>query len=193
MIYFELFYVFFLVGLFTFGGGYAMISILETEILSRSWLDSATFYNIVSISESTPGPIAINMATFVGRMQGGVLGSVLATIGVTLPSFIIILLIVSIFSKLLDNKIFNAILYGIKAVVVGLIIATACSFLFNSLVNDISTFNFDFVALVIFLSIILLSVLYKRKTKKAISPYLILIISGVLGIILYLIDSGFVL
>ena len=154
-----------------------MISILETEILSRSWLDSATFYNIVSISESTPGPIAINMATFVGRMQGGVLGSVLATIGVTLPSFIIILLIVSIFSKLLDNKIFNAILYGIKSVVVGLIIATACSFLFNSLVNDISTFNFDFVALVIFLSIILLSVLYKRKTKKAISPYLILISS----------------
>ena len=148
MIYFELFYVFFLVGLFTFGGGYAMISILEGEIVSRGWLDTSTFYNVVSISESTPGPIAVNMATFVGNMEGGILGSIVATIGIVLPSFIIILLIATILSKIIENHIVKAILDGFKAVVVGLIFATAFSFLYNNLFLSVEPISIDYIALI---------------------------------------------
>ena len=191
MIYLELFYVFFLVGLFTFGGGYAMISILETEIISRDWLDRTTFFNVVSISESTPGPIAVNMATFVGKMQGGVLGSVVSTIGVVLPSFIIILLIASILTKLIDRPIVKAILNGFKAVVVGLILATACSFLYNNLIDSVEPFTFDFIALIIFTLLVFIGWGFKKIKKKAISPYVILIISGLLGMALYFIYSGF--
>ena len=193
MIYLELFYVFFLVGLFTFGGGYAMISILETEIISRGWLDRATFFNVVSMSESTPGPIAVNMATFVGKMQGGVLGSVVSTIGVVLPSFIIILLVASILTKLIDRPIVKVILNGFKAVVVGLILATACSFLYNNLIDSVEPFTFDFIALIIFTLLVFIGWGFKKIKKKTISPYLILIISGLLGMVLYFIYSGFVI
>ena len=185
MIYFELFYVFFLVGLFTFGGGYAMISILEGEIVSRGWLDKSTFYNVVSISESTPGPIAVNMATFVGNMEGGILGSIVATIGIVLPSFIIILLIATILSKIIENHIVKAILDGFKAVVVGLIFATAFSFLYNNLFLSVEPISIDYIALIVFIALVLIGSIYKILKKKTISPYLILIISGLLGMILY--------
>ena len=87
MIYFELFYVFFLIGLFTFGGGYAMIPMIQTEIVGRGWINDSTLTNFIAISEATPGPFAINIATFVGSHTGGIFGSICATLGVILPSF----------------------------------------------------------------------------------------------------------
>jgi len=189
MIYFELFYVFFLVGLFTFGGGYAMIPLLESETVRRGWLSIDEFYNIVSIAESTPGAIAVNCATFVGNVEGGMLGSVLATVGVVLPSFIIILLIVTILNKVMDNPITKAILNGFKAVVIGLILSTAVSFLIKVTVVDVKNISFDLIAFIIFILLILISLIYKRIKKKTISPYMILIISGISGMILYYIES----
>ena len=93
MIYLELFYEFFIIGLFTFGGGYAMIPLIKETVLTNEWLTIDEFYRFVGVCESTPGPIAVNMATYVGSTQGGFLGSICATLGVVLPSFIIILLI----------------------------------------------------------------------------------------------------
>ena len=93
MICLKLFLTFFEIGLFTFGGGYAMISLIREKALSFGWLTEEELLNMIAVSESTPGPIAVNMATFVGSAQGGLLGSLAATLGVVLPSFIIILLI----------------------------------------------------------------------------------------------------
>ena len=93
MIYLQLFLTFFEVGLFTFGGGYAMISLIREKALAFGWLSEEELLNMIAVSESTPGPIAVNMATFVGSAEGGFLGSLVATLGVVLPSFIIILLI----------------------------------------------------------------------------------------------------
>ena len=90
MIFLELFIEFFLIGLFTFGGGYAMIPLVKDLVIEKGWLTEEAFYNFLGVCESTPGPIAINMATYVGSTQGGVLGSIVATLGVVLPSFIII-------------------------------------------------------------------------------------------------------
>ena len=93
MIYFQLFYEFFKIGLFTFGGGYAMIPIVKETVTAHSWLTENSFYDLLGICECTPGPIAINMATFIGSQQAGILGSAAATAGVVLPSFLIILFV----------------------------------------------------------------------------------------------------
>ena len=88
MIFLKLFITFFQIGLFTFGGGYAMISLISEKVTAYGWLTEEELLNMIAVSESTPGPIAINMATFVGSDQGGVLGAICATLGVVLPSFL---------------------------------------------------------------------------------------------------------
>ena len=122
MIFFELFYTFFEIGLFTFGGGYAMISLVREKVLMNGWLTEGELLNMIAVSESTPGPIAINMATFVGAMQGrelgwpfaDMLGSACATLGVVLPSFIIILLISAVIKNFLKYEPVKAFLKGVR-------------------------------------------------------------------------------
>ena len=104
MIFWTLFIEFFKIGLFTIGGGYAMIPLVRETVISYGWLPEGEFYDFLGICESTPGPIAINMATYVGSVQGGIFGSFCATMGVVLPSFIIILLIASILKNFTENK-----------------------------------------------------------------------------------------
>ena len=123
-IYLILFLEFFMIGLFTIGGGYAMIPLVKDLVLKYNWMSETEFYNFLGVCESTPGPIAINMATYVGSTQGGLLGSIVSTLGVVLPSFIIIVLVASILKKLIKNKYFQAFLNGVKPVVVALIFGT---------------------------------------------------------------------
>lgn len=185
MIYLKLFVTFLEIGLVSFGGGYGMIALIREKVLINNWLTESEFLNFVGIAESTPGPIAVNMATFVGSSQAGVLGSLVATIGVVLPSFIIILIIASIFKNLLKYEIVKSILDYIKPAIVGLIIGTGL-LLF---INTISVFGpkeFDYKKIIILGIIILISLLGKIIFKKKISPILLIILSGILGIILYL-------
>lgn len=189
MIYLKLFSIFFIIGLFTFGGGYAMISLLETELVYKyEMVDLITFKNMIAISESTPGPLAINMATFTGYNIGGVLGSFISTVSVILPSFIIILLIAMIMKKLIDKPVVKAIINGFQAVVVGLIFATALYLLYSSVVIDIETFKVDFSVVIMFVIIVLISIIYKLIKKKSISPYMIILSGGLLGLVYYLIN-----
>lgn len=123
MIYLELFYTFFMIGAFTFGGGYAMLPLIQEEVAAR-WgnvISSESLVNFVAVSESTPGPFAINMATYIGSVMGGVLGSVCATLGVVLPSFLIILIVAKCYDKFKENKIVKGCMTGLKPAVVGLI------------------------------------------------------------------------
>ena len=125
MIYLELFLTFFEIGLFTFGGGYAMISLIRDKALTLGWLTEEELLNMIAVSESTPGPIAVNMATFVGSSQGGILGSLVATLGVVLPSFIIILIISAFVRNFLSFKGVKAFLSGVRPCIVALILGTA--------------------------------------------------------------------
>ncbi len=184
MIFLKLFYEFFLVGLFTFGGGYAMIPLVRETVLENGWLTEAQFYEFIGVCESTPGPIAINMATYIGASQAGVLGSVCATLGVVLPSFIIILLIAILSSKFIKNKYVQRALNGIKAVVLGLIISTGIVFVIKAFgFISLNEFNFDL------LSTIMLSILsiiyfgYKIIIKKKMNAILLIGISAILGVI----------
>ena len=125
MIYLQLFLTFLKIGAVSFGGGYAMIPLIQDEVITNGWLGSEQILNFIAVSESTPGPIAINMATFVGASQGGILGALCATLGVVLPSFIIILIVASLIKSLLKFAGVKAFIDGIRPVVIGLILGTS--------------------------------------------------------------------
>ena len=189
LIYLQLFLTFLKIGAISFGGGYAMIPLIQDEVISHGWLNSEQILNFIAIAESTPGPIAINMATFIGSSQGGILGSICATFGVILPSFIIILIVASVLTGLLKFAGVKAFIGGIRPVVVGLILGTAITIIMQVIFGFAnikeSTINFDYKALVIFVIVAGISIAVKKKTKKAISTILLILISAVLGLILY--------
>lgn len=188
MIYLRLFLTFLEIGAVSFGGGYGMISLIREKALLNGWLTEEELLNFIGVAESTPGPIAVNMATFVGSSQGGILGSLVATAGVVLPSFIIILIIAALIKNLLKYKGVNAFLSGIKPCVIGLIFATAATMLLSKLLS-FTTFNSkitpDFFAMLIFLLLVVVSVLWKKIKKEKISPILLIVISAFLGMIIY--------
>lgn len=175
MIYLELFISFFKIGLFGFGGGYAMLSLIRDEVVgSREWLTNAEFVDIVAISQMTPGPIAINSATYIGyTATGGVLGSIIATIAVTLPSVIIMLLICKFFFKFRNNnKYIDYVFSGIKPAVTGLIAAAAIL-----LVNKETFMDYK--------SILLFTAAFIAGYKFKVDPILLIVVAGIAGYILY--------
>ena len=195
MIFLELFLTFFKIGIMTFGGGYAMIPLLTDEVVSNGWLTNAEILNFIAVAESTPGPIAINMATFVGSSQGGsvgswgsLLGAFLATLGVVTPSFIIILIIATLIKGLMKFAGVKAFINGVRPVVVALIIGTALTVFLTvifSLETVYSVMVFDWKALVIFVVVAILSIGIKKWRKKAVSPIILIIISALLGMLFY--------
>lgn len=183
----ELFTTFFKVGLFSFGGGYGMLPLMLEETVGKSWITEAEFANFLAIAESTPGPISINMATYVGSTQGGFLGSVMATLGAITPSFIVILLIVAVFKNFLENKVVRSALTGMKPVICGMILATGVDLALTNVFPQIESFslqNFSAQALAITAVIALISVAYKRFRKKNVSPIILILISAGLGMLL---------
>ena len=188
MIYLQLFLTFFEIGLFTFGGGYAMISLIREKALAFGWLTEEELLNMIAVSESTPGPIAVNMATFVGSTQGGVLGSVVSTLGVVLPSFIIILLISALIRNFLKYKGVQAFLGGVRPCVVGLILATAVTMLLSTLLGITTVkggFDPDVKGIIIFAVLVTIACIFKKIKKKKPSPILMILISAGLGTLLY--------
>ena len=188
MIYLKLFLTFFEIGLFTFGGGYAMITLIREKALAYGWLGEEELLNMIAVSESTPGPIAVNMATFVGSTQGGILGSFVATLGVVLPSFIIILLISALIRGFLKFKGVQAFLGGVRPCVVALILATAVTMALSTLfgISAIgSSVLPDVKGIIILAVLVVIACIFKKIKKKKPSPILMILISAGLGILLY--------
>jgi len=193
MIYLKLLITFFKIGLFCFGGGYGMIPIIEREIIANNWLTSQEFVNIISVSEMTPGPIAINTATFVGYKIGGIPGGAVATIGVVLPSLILILGIAYYLLKFQHLSAIKDTIYGIKPVVLALIIQAALFVAGNTFfkegagIKDLLNFNSTsyFFGVInpaaIAITVISLAILLLSK----IHPILVILAAGAAGIILY--------
>lgn len=188
MIYWTLFLEFFKVGLFTIGGGYAMIPLIKEVVLSYGWMEESVFYDFIGVCESTPGPIAINMATYIGNTNGGILGAICSTLGVILPSVIIITLIAALLKNLTKSKWFKNTVEGIKPVVVGLILSTGVILVAKNLgYVTISEFVFNFKALIIMVILVTIYYVYKVVRKKKFPVIPLILISAVLGIIINLI------
>ena len=189
MIYLQLFLTFLKVGTFAFGGGYAMLSLIGDSVLRYGWMTEEEFLNFIGVETVIPGPIAINMATYIGYEQGGFLGALLATIGVVLPSFIIILVIVSLIKNLLKYPPVKAFIAGMRPALGGLILSVAATMALTAFfgINTVKNINFtfDWRTPVILSAIILIPILWKRVKKTEFSSILLVVISGLMGVILF--------
>ena len=182
MIYLELFWTFLTIGAFTFGGGYAMLPLIQEQVAAR-WSDvisNEAMINFIAVSESTPGPFAINMATYIGSQMGGVLGSVCATLGVVLPSFVIILIVARCYDRFRESRAVKGCMSGLKPAVVGLIA--------NAVLGVLTTVFFPagitlavFADVAFYIYAAIFAVMLVLAFKK-VHPILIICLSAVLGI-----------
>ena len=184
----RLFWEFFKIGLFAVGGGMATIPFLYDLSDRTGWFTHTQLADMIAISESTPGPLAVNMATFIGSTQGGILGSFLATLGVVLPSFIIILLITAVLKNLMKYAGVNAFLSGVRPCVIAMILATAIGMAISTLLGFTDIYSAlapDPKSILVFAILWLTHFGYKRIKKTAPSPIIMILFSAALGILLW--------
>lgn len=189
MILLQLFLTFLLIGTVSFGGGYGMISLVREQVLSHGWLTESEFLDFIAVSESTPGPLAVNMATFIGSSQAGFPGALVATVGVVLPAFLIILLIAALLGNLLRYRGVEAFLSGVRPTVVGLILGTAlllglsaCLSL-GSLRGTVSVTPDPAVLLILF-CLVAFDGASRAWHRRALSPILLILLSAILGMLI---------
>jgi len=184
MILLQLFWSFFQVGLFTFGGGYASLPLIQEQVLEKhQWLTQAEFIDILTISQMTPGPIAINASTFVGTKIAGILGAIVATAGCVTPSCIIVLILATLYYKYKGFSLIEGIIKGLRPAVVALIASAAFSILLTALFASdampIEFSNLNWVAV----GLIAVSLFLLKKFK--LNPIYVMLISGAAGVLIY--------
>ena len=185
MIYFQLFLHFLKIGAVSFGGGYGMISLIRETVLKNNWLTESEFMTLIAVSESTPGPLAVNMATFIGAAQGNILGSFLATLGVILPAFLIILGIAAWVKNLLKYAGVKAFLAAVRPCIAALILATAIIMglkVFCGVEYITDSLQFHGGKIMIFLILSAIGLFINKTKQKSVSPILMILLSACLGI-----------
>ena len=200
MIYIKLLAAFLKIGLFSFGGAYGAIPLIRDIVLENQWMDAEMFSNLVALSESTPGPIMVNMATYVGSKQGGFLGALAATIGVLLPSFLILLAVTVLFHNFLKREKVQAVLKGVKPCLMGVILATGIYMAVSICIpSGVSQYGHlaetqvmgsvfmavDPMACILLFILGLVTVLYQAVRKKEFPPIALLSLAAVMGCIFY--------
>ncbi len=185
MIYFDLLLGFLKVGFFAFGGAYGAIPLIRDVVLSYGWMDEEMLAYMIAVSESTPGPIMVNLATYVGNTQAGLPGAILATLAVVMPSFIIILLVMAVLKAALKNRYVQAVLKGLKPCIIGIILATGLYMILHNCLGTVRNVQADATAVI--LTVILAAVYFfpAKMKKKGLSPIMLIGISAVLGIAVY--------
>lgn len=185
MILLELLIGFLKIGFFSFGGAYAAIPLIREVVLSYGWIDEEKLSYMIAVSESTPGPIMVNMATYIGSSQAGVPGALIATAAVILPAFFIVLILTAVLKNLLGNGVFQAVIGGLKSCVIGIILATGAYMILTTCIGSFSAVSVDVVAVVMTAA---LSAVYfgsKKIVKNGMSPILLICLAGVTGILVY--------
>lgn len=185
MIYLELFLGFLKVGCFAFGGAYGAIPLIRDVVMSYGWLSQEMLTYMIAVSESTPGPIMVNLATYIGSDQAGFPGAVIATSAVVLPSFLVILLITALLKTALKNPYVQAVLRGLKPCVIGIVLATGIYMVLDNCLNPMAAGTPDARPTVITALLVLSMVGYKAARKKKLSPILLIAISAALGVLVY--------
>lgn len=179
---FELFFGFLKVGCFAFGGAYAAIPLIRDVVLSHGWITDEVLSYMIAVSESTPGPVMLNLATYIGSNQAGFLGSVVATSAIVLPAFLIVILIMKFFSSALENKYVQAVLSGLKPAVIGIIIAVGAYMIIDTCLPEM---KMDYGQIIISVAVAAIMIIAKKCFKKKLSPITLIGIAAVLGIAIY--------
>ncbi len=184
----QLFWTFFKIGLFTIGGGHAMIPLIMEELVAESWLEQEVLLDFIAISESTPGPFAVNIATYAGQEVAGVGGAIMCTLGVVLPSLIIIILIAKFFSRYMNRPVVQEVFDHVSGSVTGLLFSVVLTvgilvlFGMND-IYDVGSFKPDWIAIGLFLGLLALS--FVKIKKKKLPPIAIILLSALGGVLLY--------
>ncbi len=185
MIYLNLFVGFLKVGIFAFGGAYGAIPLIREVVLSYGWLDDEMLTYMIAVSESTPGPIMVNLATYVGSSQAGFFGAFLATLAVVLPAFVIILMFMVVLKTALKNRYVQAALNGMKPCIIGIILATGCYMIADNCIGSIGKPVMDGKT---FFMTGVLGIVYfgsRKLHKNGISPFMLIALSACLGMVVY--------
>ena len=185
MIYLKLFWELFKVSLFTYGGGFGAIALIRDTVLSNGWLTDEQVAHMIAISESTPGPIMVNMATYVGYGQAGFWGSLVATVAVVLPAYLVILLVLGILKNTIQNRYVQAVLRGLKPCVTGIVLATGLYMVISNCITFGHGVTADLRAGILTLLLVAILVLYPKITKKKLPSIALILISAFLGIAIY--------
>lgn len=188
MIYLDLFWTFFQIGLFTIGGGQAMIPMIMTNVVEKGWLEQNALIDFIAISESTPGPFAVNIATYTGIETAGIFGAICATLGVVLPSVIIIIIVAKLLQSFMKRKAVGEVFTGVRSTVTGLLLSVFISLMLTMLfgisdIYNLGSTSVDYVGLGLFAVIFPISFI-KIKGKKM-KPILLVILSAALGVLCY--------
>lgn len=184
MIYLDLLLGFLRVGCFAFGGAYGAIPLIRDVVLEYGWLTDEVISNMIAVSESTPGPIMVNLATYVGYSQAGFIGALIATLGVVMPSFIVIIVLMELAKGFMKKPWVQALLRGLKPSVVGIILATGLYMMAGNVLS-LSTFALDIRALIVTAALLAVLALCKFVFKKKLSSIALICVSAVLGVIVY--------
>lgn len=181
---FNIAFTFFKIGIIAFGGGYAAIPIIQKQVIDiNGWMTYSEFADIITIDELTPGPVAINAATFIGTKLAGVAGAIAATFGIVLPSFIIVFILIKLYIKFKNMTVVNNVLSLLRAMVVALIASTALLLVKNALFFD-STIAFESIN---YVNIILVILSFIALRKYKLSPILVMIVDGLITLLIYII------
>ena len=185
MMYLELFLGFLKVGCFAFGGAYGAIPLIRDVVMSYGWLHEETLTYMIAVSESTPGPIMVNLATYIGSSQAGFPGAVIATLAVVLPSFLIILLITALLKTVCKNKYVQAALRGLKPCVIGIVLATGLYMVLGNCFGTVTAVRIHMQEILI--TVLLLAAMfgYRYFAKKKLSPIPLIVISAAAGMLVY--------
>lgn len=177
-VYLYLFIAFFKVGLISFGGGYAMIPVIQKEVEAHQWLTAAQFNEVISVSAMAPGPIAANSAAMTGYEISGLPGAAVACAAIVLPSFLLILAVMKFFGKFHDHPVVASVFYGLRPVIAGIIFYAAAKFAFgNGIIGGEHGIDYK--------SLIVMAASFVLLLRTRINPVIIIIASGIAGAILY--------
>ena len=185
MICIDLFLGFLKVGCFAFGGAYGAIPLIRDVVMSYGWLSDEMLTYMIAVSESTPGPIMVNLATYIGSSQAGFLGAVVGTLAVVLPSFLIILLVTASLKTALKNKYVQAVLRGLKPSVIGIVLATGIYIVLKNCFGTVAALKMNLQAMIITALLAASLFGYKKFAKKKLSPIILIIISAAAGVVVY--------
>ena len=185
MIYLDLFLGFLKVGCFAFGGAYGAIPLIRDVVMSYGWLSDEMLTYMIAVSESTPGPIMVNLATYIGSKQAGFPGAAVATLAVVLPSFLIILLVTALLKTALKNEYVQAVLRGLKPSVTGIVLATGIYIILGNCFGTITARKVNIQAIII--TVLLVASMFgcKHFAKKKLSPILLIVISAAAGMLVF--------
>ena len=185
MIYLDLFLGFLKVGCFAFGGAYGAIPLIRDVVMSYGWLSDEMLTYMIAVSESTPGPIMVNLATYIGSKQAGFPGAAVATLAVVLPSFLIILLVTALLKTALKNEYVQAVLRGLKPCVTGIVLATGIYMILGNCFGTITARKVNIQAIII--TVLLVASMFgcKHFAKKKLSPILLIVNSAAAGMLVF--------